>query len=153
MPVSPSYAREFLTPEVIRSFENALADAKRANPRALFARLDELSAVNSDEYFSDFVHLNGAGRRIVTEAFLKQFGAGSPAMIFTSFEFISFLRLVLLIRSCLRSFTAEKWFLLVASYLFYMSWSIPCGLLILGNVGDRLFRRGHIGTYRRSAKA
>jgi alginate O-acetyltransferase complex protein AlgI len=31
----------------------------------------------------------------------------------------------------LKSFSAEKWFLLVASYMFYMSWSIPCGLLIL----------------------
>jgi len=31
----------------------------------------------------------------------------------------------------LGSFSAEKWFLLVASYVFYMSWSIPCGLLIL----------------------
>src|SRR5947208_1538901 len=52
-------------------------------------------------------------------------------MIFTSFEFVVFFVIVLLVRSCLRSFTAEKWFLLVASYLFYMSWSIPCGFLIL----------------------
>ncbi len=53
-------------------------------------------------------------------------------MIFTSFEFVSFFCFVLLVRACLRSFTVEKWFLLVASYLFYMSWSIPCGFLILG---------------------
>jgi len=38
---------------------------------------------------------------------------------------------VLGIRSLLHSFSAEKWFLLFASYMFYMSWSIPCGLLIL----------------------
>jgi alginate O-acetyltransferase complex protein AlgI len=52
-------------------------------------------------------------------------------MIFTSFEYVFFFGAVLLIRSCLRNFTAEKWFLLVASYVFYMSWSIPCGFLIL----------------------
>ena len=52
-------------------------------------------------------------------------------MIFTSFEYVLFFAAVLLVRSCLHSFTAEKWFLLAASYVFYMSWSIPCGLLIL----------------------
>ncbi len=52
-------------------------------------------------------------------------------MIFTSFEFVLFFAAVFLVRSCLRSFSSEKWFLLVASYVFYMSWSIPCGLLIL----------------------
>jgi alginate O-acetyltransferase complex protein AlgI len=52
-------------------------------------------------------------------------------MIFTSFEFVAFFALVMLVRSCLRSFTAEKWFLLVASYVFYMSWSVPCAFLIL----------------------
>jgi alginate O-acetyltransferase complex protein AlgI len=53
-------------------------------------------------------------------------------MIFTSIEFILFFAVVLGVRSCLRNFNIEKWFLLVASYVFYMSWSIPCGFLILG---------------------
>ena len=52
-------------------------------------------------------------------------------MIFTSFEYALFFAIVLLLRSCLRHFSAEKWLLLVASYLFYISWSIPCGFLIL----------------------
>jgi len=52
-------------------------------------------------------------------------------MIFTSYEFLLFFVLVLVVRSCLSNFSAEKWFLLVASYVFYMSWSIPCGFLIL----------------------
>lgn len=52
-------------------------------------------------------------------------------MIFTSFEFVLFFAAVLTVRICLRDFGAEKWFLLFASYVFYMSWSIPCGLLIL----------------------
>jgi alginate O-acetyltransferase complex protein AlgI len=52
-------------------------------------------------------------------------------MIFTTFEFVFFFLVVMVVRSCLRNFSAEKWFLLVASYAFYMSWSVPCGLLIL----------------------
>jgi alginate O-acetyltransferase complex protein AlgI len=52
-------------------------------------------------------------------------------MIFTSFEFVLFFIAVLCVRGCLRNFSIEKWFLLLASYVFYMSWSIPCGLLIL----------------------
>lgn len=52
-------------------------------------------------------------------------------MIFTSFEYVIFFAVVLGVRSLIRNLSAEKWFLLVASYLFYMSWSIPCGFLIL----------------------
>lgn len=52
-------------------------------------------------------------------------------MIFTSFEFVLFFLVVIGVRSVIQNFSAEKWFLLIASYVFYMSWSIPCGLLIL----------------------
>jgi alginate O-acetyltransferase complex protein AlgI len=52
-------------------------------------------------------------------------------VIFTSFEFVLFFALVVLVRSCLRSLSAEKWFLLAASFAFYLSWSVPCVLLIL----------------------
>jgi alginate O-acetyltransferase complex protein AlgI len=52
-------------------------------------------------------------------------------MIFTSFEYVLFFAGVLIVRVFLRNFAVEKWFLLVASYIFYMSWSIPCGFLIL----------------------
>lgn len=54
-------------------------------------------------------------------------------MIFTSFEFVLFFLVVIVVRSLLRNFSAEKWFLVAASYVFYMSWSIPCGLLILAS--------------------
>src|SRR6266404_2024853 len=53
-------------------------------------------------------------------------------MIFTSFEYVIFFLIVLGGRSLLRNFSAEKWFLLIASYVFYMSWSVPCVLLIVG---------------------
>jgi alginate O-acetyltransferase complex protein AlgI len=52
-------------------------------------------------------------------------------VIFTSFEFVLFFALVLAGRSLCRSLPAEKWFLLAASYVFYMSWSAPFALLIL----------------------
>jgi hypothetical protein len=77
MPVAPMYSREFVTTEVAGSFENVLAEARRAAPHARFVRLDQLPALNSDDYYTDFVHMNGAGRQIATEAFLKQLGTDS----------------------------------------------------------------------------
>lgn len=72
VPVAPMYAHKFLTPRVLRSFENALAEGQSVAPQALFVRLDQLPALNANEYFSDFVHLNGDGKRIATAAFLDQ---------------------------------------------------------------------------------
>jgi hypothetical protein len=71
LPVSPLYAREFLTPEAVHDFESLLDEAQRIDPQAQFVRLDKLSALNSDECFGDLVHLNGAGKRIATDAFLS----------------------------------------------------------------------------------
>lgn len=72
-------------------------------------------------------------------------------MIFTSFEFVAFFVIVLGVRSLMRNFSLEKWFLLIASYVFYMSWSIPFALLILATsvvdycVGVALGRMEHAG--------
>jgi hypothetical protein len=71
LPVAPVYVREFVTPEVARNFENVLTEAQHIDPQAQFVRLDQLPALNSDEYYVDLVHLNGAGRRIATGAFLS----------------------------------------------------------------------------------
>ena len=71
LPVSPLYAHEFLTPDVNLNFEKTLASVQRAFPTAQLVRLDQVAALQSDEYFSDPVHMNGAGREIATEAFLK----------------------------------------------------------------------------------
>src|SRR5436189_287966 len=57
---------------------------------------------------------------------------GPPAvMIFTSFEFLCFFVAVILLRSCLRGLSAEKWLLLAASYCFYLTWSVPCIVLLI----------------------
>jgi alginate O-acetyltransferase complex protein AlgI len=50
---------------------------------------------------------------------------------FTSFEFVLFFIVVMGLRSCCRNLSAEKWFLLAASLAFYLTWSVPCILLIL----------------------
>ena len=60
-------------------------------------------------------------------------------MIFTSFEFVAFFALLLLLRSLLKSFNAEKWLLLIASWLFYMSWNPPFVLLLIFTSGLDFF--------------
>ena len=72
VPVAPMYMHNFVTSEVLRRFEKALDEGQHAAPKALFVRLDKLPALNSDEYYSDFVHPNGVGRQIATTAFLKE---------------------------------------------------------------------------------
>ena len=52
-------------------------------------------------------------------------------MNFTSLEFVLFFAMILAVRSCLRRSNADKWFLLAVSIAFYMTWSVPCVLLIL----------------------
>ena len=52
-------------------------------------------------------------------------------MTFTSFEFVFFFIAVILLRSCFRSLTAEKWFLLVASYAFFAVWGVTGSVLLL----------------------
>jgi hypothetical protein len=69
LPVSPSYAREFVTPEVARDFETALMREQQINSNAGLVRLDKVTALGSDEYYSDLVHLNAAGREIATGVF------------------------------------------------------------------------------------
>ena len=60
-------------------------------------------------------------------------------MIFTTFEFICFFALLILLRSFLKSFNAEKWLLLIASWLFYMSWNPPFVLLLIFTSGLDFF--------------
>jgi len=73
MPIAPAYVHEFVTAEVARDFENSLAHALHDSPQARVFRLDQLAALRSDEYYTDFVHLNSAGRRLATEFLLSEF--------------------------------------------------------------------------------
>lgn len=63
-------------------------------------------------------------------------------MSFTSFEFILFFALVLAVSVSLRNFGVRKWFLLLASCAFYLSWNVPClGLILFTAVSDYLIAR------------
>ena len=73
MPITPAYVQEFVTAEVARDFEYSLAQALNDLPQARVFRLDQLEALRSDEYYTDFVHLNSAGRRLATDAFIREF--------------------------------------------------------------------------------
>ena len=71
MPVAKPYADEFLTSDVKTRFEDVLDEAQRIVPEALVVRLDLVPGVTSPDNFSDLVHLNSAGRRLTTAAFLR----------------------------------------------------------------------------------
>ncbi len=70
LPVSASYSKEFMLPENVRKFEDALAEAQRAASRAQWLRVDQVSAFNADENFCDLVHMNVFAQQTITEAFL-----------------------------------------------------------------------------------
>jgi alginate O-acetyltransferase complex protein AlgI len=58
-------------------------------------------------------------------------------MVFTSFEFAVFFIVVVLVRSAIKNFIFEKAFLLLASYCFYMSWSVPLvGVILITSAVD-----------------
>jgi hypothetical protein len=73
LPVSPTYAKEFLTPEVEQEFENVLVGLQETIPQIHFIRLDQVHRLNSDDLFHDLVHMNSYGQQIATEAFLARF--------------------------------------------------------------------------------
>lgn len=73
LPVSPAYAKEFMTSEVNQEFEQALSGVRDSFPKVQWIRLDQLSELNSNEYFWDLVHMNAYGQKIATEEFLRKF--------------------------------------------------------------------------------
>jgi hypothetical protein len=77
LPVSPTYMKEFMTPEVTKRYQEALALAQKSAPQTQWIRLDSVQALYSNELYSDFVHMNPDGKKIATEAFLSQL----PALI------------------------------------------------------------------------
>jgi hypothetical protein len=70
LPVSRSYAQEFLNKSTLDQFERALKELMKAAPEAMFVRLDQVPGITDDGYFADHVHLNAYGRRLTTPVFL-----------------------------------------------------------------------------------
>ena len=75
IPESPTYRREFVTPEVQRRFEETLTEARRRIPEALWIRLDAAPELKSDEDYWDLVHLNAAGQAKATKILREQLAA------------------------------------------------------------------------------
>ena len=71
LPVSQLFETALLSQPDIDRFEASLAEVKRAVPEAAWVRVDQIVGLKSADYFSDFVHLNMQGRRIVTPELLK----------------------------------------------------------------------------------
>jgi hypothetical protein len=72
LPVSQAYVDEFLTPDVVSSFEKALAEETDDVPGIQVVRLDQVPGLTAHRYFMDLVHLNSDGRRVATAAFLEK---------------------------------------------------------------------------------
>ncbi len=52
-------------------------------------------------------------------------------MSFTSFEFLAFFVLVAAFRQISRSRVSEIWLFVISSLIFYLTWNVPCILLVL----------------------
>jgi hypothetical protein len=75
MPLSPTYQKEFLTEAVQRQFNEALAEAQKKTPDALWIRLDNAPELKSNELYWDLVHLNAPGQAIASKIVLEQLAA------------------------------------------------------------------------------
>lgn len=78
LPVSSAYEHEFISPEVARKFEKALAEAQRAVPEAHWVRLDHIPQLDSNDHFWDVVHMNQFGQRIATDALILRLRELAP---------------------------------------------------------------------------
>jgi hypothetical protein len=72
LPVSPMYAKEFLTTDVNEEFERTLREAHGITPLAAWIRLDRINELNSNDYFWDLVHLNRDGQQFATKKMITQ---------------------------------------------------------------------------------
>jgi hypothetical protein len=72
MPVARPYLEEFVDETVSAAFERALGEAMAVAPSATLIRLDRVQGISDHAYFADLVHMNTFGRRVATQAFLKE---------------------------------------------------------------------------------
>lgn len=72
LPVSPVYAKEFLTPKTADAFEASLAQAQHGAPGAQWIRLDRLPTLQSNDNYWDLVHMNPNGQQMATDVLLAR---------------------------------------------------------------------------------
>jgi hypothetical protein len=76
LPVSGPYRQEFLDDSTDAAFEKAIGQAIAIVPEATVVRLDRLPGISDPRYFLDLVHMNSFGRRLATQAFLREVTGG-----------------------------------------------------------------------------
>ena len=79
MPISQPYVDTFLNKATIDAFEKELTETMAAEPKATLVRLDQVPGISDGKYFFDLVHLNSAGRHLVTPVFLKKVAESTSA--------------------------------------------------------------------------
>jgi hypothetical protein len=131
LPLSPTFGEAFITPAAQAAFEGQLRALQQRHPGTSVLRLDQDSTVRTQRLLfrpraPQRVWPGGGDRG---RGWALANGRFAP-MIFTTFEYAAFFLVVLLLFHLLSSLNARNWMLLVASYVFYMSWSIPFGLLL-----------------------
>ena len=72
LPLPPVYRRALMPPAAVQEFERALADLQRLCQRVQVIRLDQLPALDHNEYYSDLVHMNMYGQEVATETLLSR---------------------------------------------------------------------------------
>jgi hypothetical protein len=72
LPLPPVYRQAFTPPAAMQEFERALADLQRLCQRLQVIRLDQVPALDHNEYYSDLVHMNIYGQEIATETLLSR---------------------------------------------------------------------------------
>ena len=72
LPISSEYREQFLDESSTAAFEREINEAMAVAPEATLVRLDRLPGISDAKNFLDLAHLNSLGRRMATEAFLKQ---------------------------------------------------------------------------------
>jgi hypothetical protein len=72
LPLPPVYRRALMPPAAVQEFERALADLQRLSQRVQVIRLDQLPALDDNEFYYDLVHINMFGQEIATETLLSR---------------------------------------------------------------------------------
>ena len=72
LPLPPAYRQAFTPPAAVQEFERGVADLQRLCQGLQVIRLDQVPALDHNEYFSDLVHMNMYGQEIATETLLSR---------------------------------------------------------------------------------
>ena len=79
LPNSPAYRDALMSPAAMQAFDEEVSDLQRVFPQVTVERLDRYPTLESNEYFSDLVHMNKSGQQIATQKFLDRLQPSADA--------------------------------------------------------------------------